>query len=47
MLAAIELCHQILDIPRILKHFSDPKSVKIWRRYDVMKEAKEKTRNPD
>ena len=30
MLAAIELCHQILDFLSILKHFSEPKSVKIW-----------------
>ena len=34
MLAAIELCHQILDFLRILKHFSDPKSVKIWANYE-------------
>ena len=40
--AGIELCHKIIDFLRIIKHFSDPKSVKIWRYNDGAKVKKEK-----
>ena len=32
-----ECCHDICDIPRILEHFSDPNSVKIW--HNAMRET--------